>query len=181
MTNIYSAYEECCFSERDIFFDTNVWISIFGIGAPREQTVAYSDFYASALKRGNRIVVNEFVISEYFNRMLKIEYELTYEDRDFRRFKERRVTPEFVQRAESVRDDCLNILDDHEFVPRNLNRSVLDLHLTDAAKGVLDFTDCMILEQCKENDYIFVSHDKDFIACGLNFVTANHRVLQNSR
>jgi predicted nucleic acid-binding protein len=119
------------------------------------------------------------VISEYFNRVLNLEFDKLFPDTDKRDRKKLRKTAEFIERAETVRDECLNLLDDHSYVPQDASRATLDLSIHAAAKCVLDFTDSIHIEQCKQNGYIFVSHDRDFISCGVEFVTANRWALKN--
>lgn len=180
MTNIFNAHEGCSFEERKIFFDTNIWISIYG-NDPRSSHGVYSDFYSAALKAGNEIVVNEFVISEYFNRVCKIEYELLFGTGEWSRYKARRLAdPEFMERVESVRDTCLNILDDCIYMPASPGKAALSDCVESAAGGKLDLTDTFLVRQCREQGYVFVSHDGDFCDCGLDLVTANVKVLASS-
>lgn len=180
-SKIYDIGRGCCFKDRKILFDTNIWIYINEIGPDRELAANYSAYYRDALKNGNEIVVNDYVISEYFNRVLKIEFEKSFPAATKRDFKRLRKDPAFIQRAESVRDDCINILEDNVYVARDATIDCLNLSINSAAKCVLDFTDSMHVEQCKKNGYVFVSHDSDFISCGLDFVTANSWVLRNAR
>ncbi|MCB5203176.1 type II toxin-antitoxin system VapC family toxin [Neorhizobium sp. T786] len=160
-------------------FDTNVWIFIDGYD-PRQKayTSCYSDFYLSLLKSDNTIVVNDYVLGEYFNRACRIQYDLKYEDDPPKRhFKRRRQGEDFKEFMETVRDTCLGILDHCEYEPAVRTDCLMAEFITEAGSGTIDFSDIIIREHCLANDYVLVSDDADFADCGLDFVTANPKVL----
>lgn len=176
MANIYNATEGCCFEERNVLFDTNVWIYINGDMRPYEQRI-YSNYYASVLSKNNTVITNEFVLSEMFNRLLKIEYELFYDDKDMRLFKRRRRSCEFRDRMEFVRDTCLNVLEECEFVSLSPSKQKISDCIEDTCIGELDFTNSILVDQCISEDFVFVSHDGDFANQNIDFVTANKRFI----
>jgi len=177
MTKIFDAQKECTFTDTKIMFDTNVWIAIDG-NDPRSVLKCYSNYYSGVIKNGNTIVVNDYILSEYFNRACKIEYDILFPPKDKRpHFKQARNQTELKERIESIRDTCLNILDECEYVPavtKYLNMSDL---IKETSEGRIDFSDVVIREQCKREGYVLVSHDGDFANCGLQFVTANKKCL----
>ncbi|MCA1334218.1 type II toxin-antitoxin system VapC family toxin [Pseudooceanicola marinus] len=180
MARVYDAGSECAFESREILFDTNVWISIYGNDPSRERAV-YSNFYASALSKGNTIVTCANVISELFNRMCKIEYELLFGGGEYHLLKSRRKSDEdYLERVESVRDTCLSILEDCELIVDTNDVEAIELQLNEAAKGLLDFTDAALVASCLSNDLIFVSHDRDFVHVDFDLVSANPRVLRGA-
>lgn len=180
MAEIFDARAECVFEGKNILFDTNVWISIYG-NDPTGERAVYSDFYRSAIKNKNSIVTNSLIISELFNRMCKIEYELLFGKEEYHLLKERRKSDaDYVERVESVRDTCLNVLDDCSFLCREVNAASLGGHLEAAAKGNLDLTDAALVECCISKDLIFVTHDKDFEGIDFKLVTANRGILKRA-
>ena len=177
MPEIYDARDECCFEARSILFDTNVWIAIYG-NDPRSGRAIYSDFYASALKKDNRVFVSDQILSEYFNRVCKVEYQDLFGRDEWHLLKDRRKNDsDFRERVESVRDTCLNILDDCEYVHAALDRDTIGTILESASQGDLDLTDAGIALCCENHDLILVSDDGDFADCGFPLVTANNRTL----
>ncbi|SOC47720.1 PIN domain-containing protein [Rhizobium subbaraonis] len=181
MPTIFSAYEGCQFSNRKILFDTNVWIAIDGFD-PRPDTAIYSDFYSEAIKKSNEIVVNDYILGELFNRACRIQYDLEFpDDPSKRQFKKRRQLPSFKDYIETVRDTCLNILDDCLYEPAVGTHCIMSDFFNEAGTGAIDFSDIVIREHCRLNGYIVVSHDADFANCGLDFVTANKRILKNAK
>lgn len=180
MARIYDARAECPFEGKGLLFDTNVWISIYGNDPDRDRA-AYSNFYGSALSKGNRIVTCSNVISEFFNRMCKIEYELIFGRGEYHLLKNRRKSDEdYIERVESVRDTCLSILEDCELIGDALDAGDLECQLNEAAKGLLDLTDVALVASCLSNELIFVSHDRDFMHIDFDLVTANPRVLSGT-
>lgn len=180
MARVHDARTECIFEDREILFDTNVWISIYG-NDPGSDRIAYSNFYGSALSKGNNIVTCTSVISELFNRMCKIEYELLFGLGEYHLLKSRRTSnDEYIERVESVRDTCLLILEDCKLIEGVIDSDALEEQLNEAAKGYLDFTDAALVASCLSNELIFVSHDRDFEKVDFDLVTANPRVLSRA-
>lgn len=182
MPTTYNASKGCHFQGRKILFDTNVWIAIYGFDPTQNRPQAYSDFYAAVGKTDNVVVVNDYVLGEFFNRTCKLEFELRnrlhFEEHGIKlpHFKKYRRSLEFRDFAEGVRDTCLNMVEDGVFEPVN---GVFDISalLAEAATGAMDFNDLVLREHCKSHSYVVVSHDGDFADCGLDFVTANKRLL----
>ncbi|GAB5540086.1 MAG: PIN domain-containing protein [Salibacteraceae bacterium] len=178
MTEIINAYDECDFENQFVLFDTNIWIYIYG-NDPRPEKSIYSDFYASILKAGNTVVVNEQVISEFFNRFCKIEFESLFGRRQLRKYKELRKSDEgFKARVLQIRGICLEILSDCTYQQSNLERNCLEQNLNDVVSGMLDLTDAALVSECVSGGYILVSHDRDFAASDIRFATANRKVLE---
>src|SRR4051794_3427082 len=105
-----------------VLFDTNVWIMINGFGADalKHKASLYSAGYKRLIERENSIVLNNYVLGEFFNRCSKIEYEIAMAEHEsdssrFPSFKVYRKSAEFRPVLESIQDTCLNMLDDCEF------------------------------------------------------------------
>ena len=62
---VYDASKGCSFTERKIFFDTNVYIFVDGFDS-RPIGSVYSTYYWQVVKeRKNTIVINDYVNSEF--------------------------------------------------------------------------------------------------------------------
>lgn len=177
MIEVISAREECKFENQFVLFDTNIWIYIYG-NDPRPEKSIYSDFYASILKSGNTVVVNEQVISEFFNRFCKMEFDAHFGKGKQRQYKALRKSDEaFMAKIEVVKDICLEILSDCAYQQSNLHQNCLENNLNDVVSGRLDLTDAALVSECLSGGYILVSHDSDFAESDIRFATANERVL----
>lgn len=178
MTELIDANKTCGFEDQFVLFDTNIWIYIYG-NDPRPETTIYSEFYDSVMKSGNTIVVNEQVISEFFNRVCKMEFEALFGKEKLRQFKQlRKTSDEFKEKVEAVRDICLDILRDCTYQQSNLEQDCLASNLNDVVSGKLDLTDAALVSECATGGYILVSHDADFADSKIKFATANKRVLE---
>lgn len=178
MSEVINAHEECSFENEFVLFDTNIWIAIYG-NDPRPAKQVYSDFYSSLLKAGNTVVVNEQVISEFFNRVCKIEYESLFGTKEWQSYKARRKNDEsFKARVAAVRDICLDILSDCTYQQSNLQQDCLEENLGLVVGGELDLTDAALVSECTSGGYILVSDDGDFESSDIKFVTGNQRVLR---
>jgi len=174
---IHDANKNCEFNGRKFFFDTNVWMAIYGNDSRPERKV-YSNYYKSIIETGNEVVVSDCIISEFFNRAVKIEYGMLYEDQDYKKLKSRRQDVDFLERMESVKDTCLDILEGSSVCLSAFLDGSLEIALETASKGEADFTDAMIINFCNKSDFILVTHDYDFKNCEIDIVTANKKFLK---
>lgn len=180
MTTIIDVNGGCAFENRKIFFDTNVWIFVNGFD-PRPEVQPYSNFYSDALKKGNDLVVTDRVLSEYFNRACRMEYKLSYpDDTAMRNFKRVRKSADFLDRMDSVRDTCLNMIEDNEFICTSVPEADFSRHIMEAAAGQMDLTDISIREDCKCANGVLVTDDGDYANCGLEVVTGNKWLLKHA-
>lgn len=175
----YDANQLCSVKGRKFFFDTNVWININGFD-PRPEFRIYSDFYKSLLEEGNSVVVSDLVVSEFHNRCCKTQHKICLEsgvtsEQNIKRF---RNLPEASDFMNSVRDTCLNLLEDCEIDQLDLKAMDLPEIIEVCAKGKLDYNDLVILKLCAARDYILVTHDRDFQNCGVEVATANRKFLK---
>src|ERR1700722_18029400 len=106
-----------------VLFDTNVWILINGFcaDAAKHKASLYSAAYKTLLESRNTIVLNDYILGEFVNRCTRIEYDIVKEERvalgaPVPHFKDYRKSAEFAPMLESIRDTCLNMLDDCEFL-----------------------------------------------------------------
>jgi predicted nucleic acid-binding protein len=171
---------------RRILFDTNVWIFIFDFNAVSVpfKMKAYSGAYKSLLQSDNSIVVNDYIIGEFCNRCTRILYEsdkaASADPNSFPSYKRYRQTERFRSAMESVRDTCLNIIDDHEFVNTcGAHYEVRDV-LATFCDGRLDFSDLVIIDFCRTEDLYLMTDDADFRGRGLKLITANKHLLAHT-
>jgi predicted nucleic acid-binding protein len=167
-----------------ILLDTNVWILIFDFDARSMpyKMETYSDAYGRLLKGNNTIIVNDYILGEFCNRCTKIQYE-----NDKRRsgnlsafptYKEYRSSDDFRQTMETVRDVCLNIIGDHEFVSVADAHYDIDAVIQRFSRGDIDFSDIILIDFCLKEDLYLMTDDRDFGGRGLRLITANRRLLQ---
>lgn len=167
-----------------ILFDTNVWMLIYGLGAnvAQPKMKAYSAAYSNLLKSTNKIVVNDYVLGEFCNRCVRYEYDVRQrQDRTLPRFKEYRSSAHFRDVMESIRDTCLHILDDSEYVRVGNTDCDARKAVQDFCNGELDFSDLILVEYCLLEKLYLMTDDADFVGCGVNLITHNAKLLKSSK
>jgi hypothetical protein len=167
-----------------ILFDTNVWILINGFGGNSAQNRAtlYSAAYKLLLNNDNTVVLNNYILGEFFNRCTKLEYEIIKNDIEaangsIPHFKAYRRSPEFAPVLEGIRDTCLNMLDDCEFISVEGHHYDIRSIVNDCASECADFSDLVLIEFCKLENLCMMTDDADFSQSGLDIITANKKML----
>lgn len=166
---------------KKILFDTNIWLLIEGYSnEAKHRSAIYSAAYKAMLQRGAKIVTNDYVIGEFFNRSAKIEYDTALRDMEDERpsFKAYRCKPDFRDKMEGIRDTCLNIIDDCEFVSVSGGHYDIADVLGECSAGLIDFTDKILKDFCTKENAWLLTDDADFADCGITIVTANPRLLK---
>ncbi len=160
--------------ERNYFFDTNIWLYIYGpIGWPDEK----SDMYSRALKKireaKGTIYINCMIISEFINTFSRIEFK---QQSDFTRYKDFRNSLAYRAIAQDIAYNVRKILRstltcDPEMQTIDLP-AVMDLF----EQGKFDFNDLLFAQICRAKNMVFVTHDKDFSELGVEILTSNDKL-----
>jgi predicted nucleic acid-binding protein len=164
---------------KSYFFDTNIWLYIYGpIGWPDQR----SDVYSGALKKirdsKGTIYINCMIISEFINAFSRIEFK---QQSEFTRFKEFRSSLSYRAIAQDLAYNVKKILKstlacDPEMQAINIPE-VMDLF----EQGKYDFNDLLFAQICRAKGMIFVTHDKDFSELGVDILTANEKLVGKSK
>ncbi len=168
--------EEYDFSEgRQFFFDTNVWLYIYGpISFPDWR----SDVYSRALKEirasEGSIYINCMIISEFVNAFARIEFK---QQSEFAKYKEFRNSPSFRPIAEDISHNVKKILKNTLTCDPDLAAVKLPEIMDIFEEGRYDFNDLLYAEVCRAKDLVFVTHDRDFRDLEIEILTANERML----
>lgn len=181
---VYDAAHGCIFTGRKILFDTNVYIFVDGFDTRAESQV-YSRYYWQAVnEKKNEIIINDYVLSEFFNRTCRDQHNLeAAQESEATRlsYKRRRQTPDFIQYMETIRDSCLHFLAEAKFEHACHVNTDISALLHKAAEGRLDFADVMIMNACLPDNCILVTDDADYVKCGFDIVTANRKALADAK
>jgi predicted nucleic acid-binding protein len=163
---------------RPLFFDANVLLYLFG-GAPYPQWAvnAYSGLFSQCLKLGNTLCLDVFVLSEFVNRFLRIEYESYLKarkmDRNQVNFKQFRFIDEGIQAAQDVEAVVKGrLLKQFKIVGKLFDESdIASIGLVDT-----DFNDALIVKTCEAHQCVLVTHDADFISANIDILSANQKL-----
>jgi hypothetical protein len=166
-----------------VLFDTNVWIMIngFGADAAKHRANLYSEAYKRLIEGGNTIVLNNYILGEFFNRCTKIEYEIVKAEREadgapVPQFKAYRRSAEFAPVLESIRDTCLNMLDDCEFLSVDGGHYDIKSIIADCCTECADFSDLVLIGFCRKEKLYVMTDDADYSSSGLDIITANKKM-----
>jgi hypothetical protein len=166
-----------------VLLDANIWIILNGFGANtiKNRVELYSTAYKILLGNDNTIVVNDYVLGEFFNRCAKLEYEvkkaeLSRAGAPIPHFKAFRQSEEFAPMLESIRDTCLNMLDDCEFLPVSGEHYEIDAIIRRCCSEYADFSDLILVEFCRTEGIYVMTDDADYAGSGVDIITANKKM-----
>ena len=164
---------------KGYFFDTNIWLYIYGpIGWPDQRSDAYSRALKEIRNSDGTIYINCMIISEFINAFARIEFK---QQTNFTRFKEFRNSLAFRAIAQDI-----------AYTVRIIHRNTLacdpELQAIDLPKvmdlfeqGKYDFNDLLFAQICRAKNMVFVTHDKDFSELGVEILTANEKLVESGR
>jgi len=168
MIDVSSLYK---ISETDkVFIDANILIYLFSpdfVSSKERHIEQYSKILEILLQKNAQLYISSIVISEFINRVLRIDYEKnkdTYPDykRDYRKSEEYKETLKLVlKELKKILKISCQINDEFsEF-------DILNWHQKDNNQD-LDFNDLHIAFIVKKNDFKLLSNDMDFENFGIN-------------
>lgn len=161
---------------RQLFFDANVLLYLFG-GNPSTWTNTYSSIFSQCLTMGNGLCVDVFVLSEFINRFLHIEYEKYLKNNNLNRqqvnFKGFRSQQDGIQASQDVELIVKGtILNRFSLVGKLFDTaSILSINLVNS-----DFNDELIIRTCQEHQCVLVTNDADFSGANVDILTANTKL-----
>lgn len=168
------------FGQDEVLFDANIWLYLEGPPGQRAELAnAYSLVLENILVRDAALVMSPFVLSEFVNRYLRINYD-TWTDRRLYSFKEYRSREAYRAVAAEVALASKRILDRCQRVVRGTSSIDTLKQDVSAMAGELshDFNDLLLARSCREEGLILVTHDADASRYdGIVVVTANKRAL----
>lgn len=170
-------------SEGDkIFFDANIWLTIYGPSPKHWAQAPCSSLFYELIKNNIDIYTNSLIISEVINSWARLEFnqqrkELGFEPNEFKKFRE---TPEFLDIAKDISINMEKILRWSKRFDSSLESIDMNNLFTKYRSGTYDFNDIIFGEICKANDFIFVTNDQDFCTTDVNILTANKNMFNDS-
>lgn len=168
----YSASSIPSLKNRTVFFDANSLIYIFWSTSPDAQEATdYGSIMATLIKNEAKLVVNEIVISEIINRVLRLEFYKSDMPKD--KFKEYRDSPEGKSVQADINEIIKNrILNRFQISNDSFSKEELNSILT---VTTLDFNDKLIELLCKKKNMILLTHDYDFSESDVDILSANNK------
>lgn len=159
-------------SERDVFFDANILIYLFWPTGQFRYEENYARTFRNLLRQGNKLYVDFLVISEVINRIIRVEYNKSGLDMNFKEYRN-------SEEGQDVLNDIYTIIKEQiinrfNFAGKAFSKDDINSFLS---IDELDFVDKAIVSICTENDFILLTNDRDFKNSSLDILTGNPRIL----
>lgn len=161
-----------------ILVDANVWLFLQPPAA--QPPPGYARRYSATLKNLMAAkalpVVEALVLSEYINRYLRLEYNVSWFSK-YTSFKDFRSSADFGGVAHAAVADARQILSLAAAEDTALAQADLAGVLSETAIGSLDFNDGVIVETCRARGWKLLTDDKDMQLGGIEVLTTNPKLL----
>lgn len=180
MPNRYEINDIPSLKGRKIFIDANIIIYLFWPTASTYWENAYASIFSGLLKQNISISLDFIVISEAVNRAIRIEYEKHLQENNIKKetlkFKEYRDSEAGRQTLEDIYQVISEkVLNKFLVTGKIFTKTEIESYLS---VDCLDFNDKAIISLCKENNFIFLTNDKDFVNADIDILTSNPSLLK---
>ena len=159
-------------SNQNFLFDSNIWIFLFAplANVHKEKQNKYSRLIRNIQSNRGTIYITSLIISEYVNRVLRLEFALWKANCNIRNpefKKDYRPTSAYDEALKNVKSQVQDILKLTVKYPDNFQNCPVDSLLNQMNKDC-DYNDLYIVHSCDVTNSILVSDDKD-----MNKITSN--------
>lgn len=171
--------ENYIFTPQDrLFFDANIWIYLYGPSKPGDRRVSlYSKAFECILQAQCAVYLDVLVLSEFINRVARIQFGLEKDRMNFRDFKDFRRHSLFQETAKVIAGAVRTILQRCERTDSLFSTLDMDQIITEYETAASDFNDLVIAEICQTNQLTLITDDVDFKNRNVPILTANRRLL----
>jgi len=160
-----------------ILFDANILIYLFW-STNLTWEKKYSVLYQRLIIQNNKFVLNFVIISEFINRILKIEYanylkehNITEKEHSYKSFRDSEIGQELQSDIYIVVQNKL--LKKFEIIDKEMTKSEIENILI---VDILDFSDKFISKLCEEHKLILLTNDGDFKNSGVDILSLNKKL-----
>lgn len=148
------------------FFDTNVWMLLFSPLASFQQKEqeAYSRFYAQVVSRDAAVYINSIILSEFYNRNLRMDFNewVKKSDNIGKKYKPHYVgSLAYQETVETINAAVRRIFQIAVPISDQFNSSDREKIAVEMAHR--DYNDNLILEFSSKKKYKLVSNDRDVL------------------
>ncbi|HNW81501.1 MAG TPA: DUF5615 family PIN-like protein [bacterium] len=175
MKKFYNPSDIKALSGREFLFDANALIYVFWPSASLLKEREYSSIFNNLLKQKNKMHVDFLVISEVINRVLRIEYEkylnannITKDNLNFKTFRNNADGQQALNEIyNTVKSQIFSVFSVAE---KAFTKDEITKFLNNDS---LDFNDKGIYAICRENNFILVTNDRDFLNTETEILSSN--------
>ncbi|MFO0700076.1 MAG: PIN domain-containing protein [Nitrospira sp.] len=170
------------FSSSDsLFFDTNVWLHLYG---PQSFSLdhrakVYSAAFKVVLQQKCKIFLDVLVLSEFINVIARYRYNAAFSSSSRSRptFKAYRNSAAFNAVAKEITQACRRMSSESQYIDTDLSSFDVEDLYRQFEGGHEDFNDLALSELCRRQRLKLVTDDGDFKGHGLTILTENPKLL----
>jgi hypothetical protein len=157
---------------KSFFLDTNVWLFINGPFADFQdrRTALYSRMLKKILDNKGTITFDLTVVSEFYNRFLKIIKDAHAPEMTLKQF---RATQDFLGHADFAKRSIKGMLARHKFTSIALTSNDIARVVDQFDVCARDIGDEMIKEVCRREGHLLVTDDADYVGTNVAVVSCN--------
>lgn len=162
-----------------ILVDANIWLYLAPPPAKPTQTreQVYTQIFASILQSKAEPVVDALVLSEYFNRYLRVEYHANWQTK-YGQFKAFRQSNDALPVLQNAVAELRSIQSNSRFVDTSFSNINIPELLNSVQSGAMDFNDAVMLENCRVQQWKLLTNDADMTHGGIEVLTINAKLLR---
>lgn len=167
-----------------LFFDTNIWLIVFGPQEPRniKKIRIYSSAFQRILKAKSKIYIDVLVVSEFINTYARQKWYLKKLDQNLAEkykesFKKFRNSSHFIPIAQQIATDTRRILQFCQKIEDGFGKLNTNRLINEYASGNHDFNDQVLGELCRSKGLKLITDDGDFKGEEVPILTANRKLL----
>ena len=155
------------------FFNSDVLIYLFWPTGSYHWEKQYSRIFGALLYGANPLVVDSVVVSQFITKALQCEHKKLSPKKEFKDFCESGEGPEALEDIQAVIKN--DLVTRFELIESPSSSSqIFDYQIGDH----LDILDHRIERLCQDNNFIFLTHSKDFKNAEIEILTANPILLK---
>jgi len=161
--------------DRNIFFDTNILIYLFGSTTPNDSwSKKYNSLFKQLIKQKNKFFIDFIVSSEFINKLHNIEYKKSKLHKEkYKKYRDAKEGKKSLKEIYITFEE--DILKNFNIVGKCFSKNDISSFLNIDS---LDFSDKGILSICKNNSFVLLTNDIDFKDTDIDILTVNNNILK---
>ena len=175
-------------SSNPVFFDTNIWLTLFAPPSKEDDfwKNEYSKVFSLVHQNNVPIILDSIIVGEYINKYCRIEIDAYFGDnesakkislKDFRENHFDIYQPIIHSVIESINE--IFSLPQIEIINYSFNTFDIENGLDLLKNKKVDWNDILIIDNCQKNSYSLITNDADFLNADIKILTCNPKLLNN--
>ena len=178
-SNIHNASTYSFSSNDQILLDANIWLYLFSppCNPQGREARQYGHVFKKMQAAKAIIVTDQFLISEYLNRYVRIEFgavKAQYNN-SYKLFRKSSSFPLVATAASSFAKKIISLSVHHGNI---IDLAMITNAVNDFQKAKIDFNDSFFVQLCQRNHYKLLTNDVDFYNSPIEIITCHPKMLR---